>query len=241
MRRGGRSPTRPGTPIPRDGAGRHRTASPRSGDHWTTLGSLEAPHRGTEDGAMPHERIPERPSTRRYTPVGKEQAVRLVRTLRSELGTERSGDVLGAEPGEAVPVLDDAGGYVRVGEQRQELAASAVAGGTDLGHHLVDGVPVGRGPRGDAGHLAIQVGLLVRRRDPGVGHRPATTVWLGAVQLPDHDEPAHPLRRVVGFCVDGAPGQVTPAVPGRPCGLRSRRPAPSARRPPRSRREPGGG
>ena len=37
---------------------------------------------------MPHERIPGKPSTRRYTPAEKEQAVRLVRTLRAELGTE---------------------------------------------------------------------------------------------------------------------------------------------------------
>jgi len=37
---------------------------------------------------MPHERIPGKPSTRRYTPAEKEQAVRLVRKLRDELGTE---------------------------------------------------------------------------------------------------------------------------------------------------------
>ena len=37
---------------------------------------------------MPTERIPGKPSTRRYTPAEKEQAVRLVRTLRAELGTE---------------------------------------------------------------------------------------------------------------------------------------------------------
>jgi transposase len=49
---------------------------------------MEAPHLGKEDGAMPHERIPGKASTRRYTPAEKEQAVRLVRKLRSELGTE---------------------------------------------------------------------------------------------------------------------------------------------------------
>jgi transposase len=37
---------------------------------------------------MPHERIPGKPSTRRYSPAEKEQAVRLVRKLRDELGTE---------------------------------------------------------------------------------------------------------------------------------------------------------
>lgn len=37
---------------------------------------------------MPKERIPGKPTTRRYSPEEKAQAVRLVRTLRSELGTE---------------------------------------------------------------------------------------------------------------------------------------------------------
>jgi transposase len=38
---------------------------------------------------MPTERIAGKPSTRRYTPAEREQAVRLVRQLRSELGTEQ--------------------------------------------------------------------------------------------------------------------------------------------------------
>src|ERR1700683_3108358 len=38
---------------------------------------------------MPEERIPGRPSTRRYTPAEREQAVRLVRQLRRELGTDQ--------------------------------------------------------------------------------------------------------------------------------------------------------
>jgi transposase len=38
---------------------------------------------------MPHERIPGKASTRRYSPTEKEQAVRLVRQLRAELGTEQ--------------------------------------------------------------------------------------------------------------------------------------------------------
>jgi transposase len=37
---------------------------------------------------MPTERIPGKATTRRYTPAEKEQAVRLVRKLRAELGTE---------------------------------------------------------------------------------------------------------------------------------------------------------
>jgi transposase-like protein len=38
---------------------------------------------------MPTERIPGKPSTRRYTPAEREQAVRLVRQLRKELGTDQ--------------------------------------------------------------------------------------------------------------------------------------------------------
>jgi transposase len=38
---------------------------------------------------MPEERIPGRPSTRRYTPDEREQAVRLVRQLKRELGTDQ--------------------------------------------------------------------------------------------------------------------------------------------------------
>lgn len=37
---------------------------------------------------MPTERIPGKPSTRRYSPEERAQAVRLVRQLRAELGTE---------------------------------------------------------------------------------------------------------------------------------------------------------
>ncbi len=37
---------------------------------------------------MPKEQIPGKPQTRRYTPDEKTAAVRMVRTLRAELGTE---------------------------------------------------------------------------------------------------------------------------------------------------------
>src|SRR4051812_18862779 len=38
---------------------------------------------------MPHDKSPGKPTTRRYTPEEKEQAVRLVRQLRRELGTSQ--------------------------------------------------------------------------------------------------------------------------------------------------------
>ena len=37
---------------------------------------------------MPHEMSPGKPTTRRYSPAEKDQAVRLVRQLRAELGTD---------------------------------------------------------------------------------------------------------------------------------------------------------
>ncbi|ANQ75665.1 transposase [Rhodococcus qingshengii] len=37
---------------------------------------------------MPNERVPGRPTTRRYSPEEKAGAVRMVRALRAELGTE---------------------------------------------------------------------------------------------------------------------------------------------------------
>jgi transposase len=47
---------------------------------------LEAPDLGNEDGAMPKEQSPGKPTTRRYTPEEKASAVRMVRALGAELG-----------------------------------------------------------------------------------------------------------------------------------------------------------
>src|SRR3954463_3051281 len=49
---------------------------------------MEAPDLGNEDGVMPKEQSPGKPTTRRYSEQEKAAAVRLVRTLRAELGTE---------------------------------------------------------------------------------------------------------------------------------------------------------
>jgi transposase-like protein len=49
---------------------------------------LEAPDLGNEDGAMPKEQSPGKPTTRRYSPEEKAAAVRMVRALRAELGTD---------------------------------------------------------------------------------------------------------------------------------------------------------
>jgi transposase len=49
---------------------------------------LEAPDLGNEDAGMPKEQSPGKPTTRRYSPEEKASAVRMVRTLRAELGTD---------------------------------------------------------------------------------------------------------------------------------------------------------
>jgi len=49
---------------------------------------MEAPNLGNEDGAMPREQSPGKPTTRRYSEEEKAAAVRMVRTLRAELGNE---------------------------------------------------------------------------------------------------------------------------------------------------------
>ena len=49
---------------------------------------MEAPDLGNEDGVIPKEIKPGRPTTRRYSDEEKAQAVRQVRQLRRELGTE---------------------------------------------------------------------------------------------------------------------------------------------------------
>jgi transposase-like protein len=49
---------------------------------------LEALDLGNEDGAMPRDLSKGKPTTRRYSPEEKAAAVRMVRTLRAELGTE---------------------------------------------------------------------------------------------------------------------------------------------------------
>src|SRR6478672_4275017 len=50
---------------------------------------LEAPDLGNEDGGMPKEQSPGKPTSRRYSPEEKAAAVRMVRSLRAELGSEQ--------------------------------------------------------------------------------------------------------------------------------------------------------
>ena len=48
---------------------------------------MQAPDRGNEDGVIPREQPPGKPTTRRYSEE-EAAAVRMVRTLRAELGSE---------------------------------------------------------------------------------------------------------------------------------------------------------
>lgn len=51
---------------------------------------MESSSFGNEDGLMPKDTTPGKPTTRRYSPEEKAAAVRMVRTLRVELGTEHA-------------------------------------------------------------------------------------------------------------------------------------------------------
>jgi hypothetical protein len=47
---------------------------------WTALGLMEAPDIGNEDGVMPKEQSPGKPTTRRYSEEENAAAARMVRT-----------------------------------------------------------------------------------------------------------------------------------------------------------------
>jgi transposase len=51
---------------------------------------MESSSFGNEDGLMPKDTTPGKPTTRRYSPEEKAAAVRMVRTLHVELGTEHA-------------------------------------------------------------------------------------------------------------------------------------------------------
>jgi transposase len=63
---------------------------PRPFLRWGVLVPVETLDLANEDGVMGSEVSPGKPTTRRYSPAEKEQAVRLVRALRAEFGTDQS-------------------------------------------------------------------------------------------------------------------------------------------------------
>ena len=74
------------------GAGTRPPLIERAESPWVCL---EAPSFGNEDGVMPRDITPGKPSTRRYSQEEKDAAVRMVRTLRAELGTDHRHDRAG--------------------------------------------------------------------------------------------------------------------------------------------------
>jgi hypothetical protein len=63
---------------------------------------LEAPDLGDEDGVMPKEMVNGKPTKHRYSEEEKTAAVRMIRTLRAELGVTQ-GTVQGTLTAEALP------------------------------------------------------------------------------------------------------------------------------------------
>lgn len=107
---------------------------------------------------------------------------------------QRRGDVLGAEPGEVITVLDQDRRHLRVRDKPKKLSTLAVQPGTDLGDHAVDRKAVRDSPAAHASHLAVEVVALVGRGHPCVdggeaaAHRPD-------LEVTDQDELAHFARR----------------------------------------------
>src|ERR1039458_535862 len=81
---------------------------------------------------------------------------------------QRRGEVLGAEPGEAITVLDQDRRHLRVRGKPKKLSTPAVQPGTDLGDHAVDRKAVRDSPAAHASHLAVEVVALVGRGHPCV-------------------------------------------------------------------------
>src|ERR1700677_244463 len=92
----------------------------------------EAPDLGNEDGVMPKEQVPGKPTSRRYSPEEKAAAVRMVRTDHGDAGSScrTAGYVCGDGSHRRLleAVLLPAGGSTRSGGDagqcppRQELA-----------------------------------------------------------------------------------------------------------------------
>src|ERR1035441_4906081 len=75
---------------------------------------------------------------------------------------QRRGEVLGAEPGEAITVLDQDRRHLRVRDKPKRLSTLAVQPGTGLGDHAVDRKAVRDSPAARASRLAVEVALVVR-------------------------------------------------------------------------------
>lgn len=75
---------------------------------------------------------------------------------------QRSVDVFTTEAGETITVLNDNAGGGLVAQECEELPSVTVQRRTYFGHHIIHSPPLGCAPCGYAGHLTVEVGLLVR-------------------------------------------------------------------------------
>jgi hypothetical protein len=76
---------------------------------------MEAPDLENEDGIMPKEQSPGEPTTRRYSEEEKAAAVRMVRTLRTELGNDGTVKRVAASPAGSVIDCDVTVRHVSLG------------------------------------------------------------------------------------------------------------------------------
>jgi hypothetical protein len=102
--------------------------------------------------------------------------------------------VLGAEPGEAITVLDQDRRHLRVRGKPKKLSTPAVQPGTDLGDHAVDRKAVRDSPAAHASHLAVEVVALVGRGHP-CGDGGEAAAHPPGLEVTDQDELAHFARR----------------------------------------------
>src|ERR1039458_5151460 len=106
---------------------------------------------------------------------------------------QRRGEVLGAEPGEAITVLDQDRRHLRVRDKPKRLSTLAVQPGPGLGDHAVGRKAVRDIPAAHASRLAVEVALVGRGHPCGDGGEAAAHP--PGLEVTDQDELAHFARR----------------------------------------------
>ena len=108
------------------------------------------------------------------------------------LHSERGFDILRSEPAETIRCFTTIRLTVGSRSNARNLRRCR-SSGPDLGHHLVHRDLIRRRPRSYPRHLPIQIGLLIRRRDPRIHRRPPMLDWLGGrIPSPGSADPLAP-------------------------------------------------
>ena len=165
---------------------------------WVTW----APYLGKEVGVMPEERIPGRPSTRRYTPAEREQAVRLVRQLRSEQGPTK--EPLPRWLASSATGVESVRAWGEPGRRRRRGAPRDDHGGREIKETRAGG------QRAQASQRDLEEGIRVFR--PG-GARPPTAVMVSFMRRAPGEFGVGPICRL----------RVAPSTP---TAAKSRQPSP---------------